>query len=270
VAAGRRSRAPRVKPTIGRLRGVTRRAWACAHSATWRSPFTWCARHNESATRKSPPRTPATEVASNTDVAPLIVTTYWYNETILRVKSRPYSRQEVGVAVKPRPVETDRLGDHPCSCCISSSQRRISDDLNRRCPPRVRIAVSLPERAHLVTVLGLTRNNAATSDGVNRVSGWLKSSWLLPMSLGPLPRCDLSRQRFAGLSAFRPYVWGGQVGDSPFGSFCRPPPPLATISGATTTPAVGYVGIRNSHCTGIVTNNVPSQSYSTLSGTYTP
>src|SRR5690606_25481073 len=54
---------------------------------------------------------------------------------------------------------------------ISSRQRRISDALNRRCPPRVRIAVSFPARAQRVTVLGFTRNSAATSLGVSRASG---------------------------------------------------------------------------------------------------
>src|SRR3954452_15643663 len=56
---------------------------------------------------------------------------------------------------------------------------RTSDSRKRRCPPRVRIAVSLPARAQRVTVLGLTRNNWATSEGVKSAS----SEWLVGMAL---------------------------------------------------------------------------------------
>src|SRR3546814_9232270 len=59
---------------------------------------------------------------------------------------------------------------------ISSRHRRISEALNRRCPPSVRIAVSFPDRAQRVTVLGFTRNRAATSLGVSRASGASMSS----------------------------------------------------------------------------------------------
>src|SRR5436309_193522 len=43
---------------------------------------------------------------------------------------------------------------------------RTSLSWKRRWPPRVRVAESLPVRAHRVTVLGLTRNICATSAGV--------------------------------------------------------------------------------------------------------
>lgn len=47
------------------------------------------------------------------------------------------------------------------------SNARTSTSRNRRCPPNVRIADNRPSFAHLVTVFGSTRNNAATSAGVN-------------------------------------------------------------------------------------------------------
>jgi len=52
----------------------------------------------------------------------------------------------------------------------SSRKWRISLARKRRWPPSVRIAEILPARAQRVTVFGLTRNIAATSEGVNRVS----------------------------------------------------------------------------------------------------
>src|SRR2546425_13101763 len=45
-----------------------------------------------------------------------------------------------------------------------------SDSRYRRWPPRVRIEESFPAFAHRVTVLGSTRNRAATSAGVSSVS----------------------------------------------------------------------------------------------------
>src|SRR5712692_708372 len=56
----------------------------------------------------------------------------------------------------------------------SSSNRRISDARNRRCPPRVRTAEIFPARAQLVKVLGNTENITATASkswtGVERRS----------------------------------------------------------------------------------------------------
>src|SRR5581483_4700112 len=56
--------------------------------------------------------------------------------------------------------------------CSTNSARaaRISALRNRRCPPRVRMAEILPERAQRVTVFGLTRNSAATAEGVSSSS----------------------------------------------------------------------------------------------------
>jgi hypothetical protein len=53
---------------------------------------------------------------------------------------------------------------------VAESSAFTSDSLYRRCPPKVLIEVSFPDFAHLVTVLGSTRNNEATSAGVNRTS----------------------------------------------------------------------------------------------------
>ena len=59
-------------------------------------------------------------------------------------------------------------GDHSERCCgIPASRARTSVSRYRRCPPSVRIEVSLPAFAHRVTVLGSTRNIVATSAGVN-------------------------------------------------------------------------------------------------------
>src|SRR5439155_21214580 len=72
-----------------------------------------------------------------------------------------------------------RCPEEPPSCssgrCAHSWEEtsissRISDSRYRRCPPRVRIEESLPAFAHRVTVLGSTRNNAATSEGVSSFS----------------------------------------------------------------------------------------------------
>src|SRR6476469_3611982 len=49
-----------------------------------------------------------------------------------------------------------------------SSRSRTSEARKRRWPPSVRSAVSFCERAHRVTVFGLTRNIEATSAGVRR------------------------------------------------------------------------------------------------------
>src|SRR5438445_1324613 len=51
----------------------------------------------------------------------------------------------------------------------------ISAELNRRWPPRVRMAEIFPDWAQRVTVFGLTRKMAATSLGVSRSSCWLPS-----------------------------------------------------------------------------------------------
>src|SRR6202021_1435004 len=57
---------------------------------------------------------------------------------------------------------------HSERCCgIPASSARTSVSRYRRCPPSVRIEVSLPAFAHRVTVLGSTRNIVATSAGVN-------------------------------------------------------------------------------------------------------
>src|SRR5206468_6334413 len=53
------------------------------------------------------------------------------------------------------------------------------------------MAEILPARAHRVTVLGFTRNIAATSDGVRSCSGWGFSS--MGASLGWDPRCGATR-----------------------------------------------------------------------------
>jgi hypothetical protein len=53
-------------------------------------------------------------------------------------------------------------------CCgIPASRARTSVSLYRRCPPSVRIDVSLPAFAHRVTVFGSTLNIVATSAGVS-------------------------------------------------------------------------------------------------------
>jgi len=60
----------------------------------------------------------------------------------------------------------------------------ISASRYRRCPPSVLIAESFPALAQRVTVFGSTRNNAATSAGVNNRS----ASFLVanaPPSLAP-------------------------------------------------------------------------------------
>src|SRR3954454_13775431 len=54
---------------------------------------------------------------------------------------------------------------------MAPSRARTSASLYRRCQPRVRMLVSLPLLAHLVTVLGSTLNMTATSPGVSRASG---------------------------------------------------------------------------------------------------
>ncbi len=57
---------------------------------------------------------------------------------------------------------------HSERCCgIPASSARTSVSRYRRCPPSVRIEVSLPAFAHRVTVLGSTRNIVATSAGVS-------------------------------------------------------------------------------------------------------
>src|SRR5580698_11285359 len=57
---------------------------------------------------------------------------------------------------------------HSERCCGMPARRaRTSVSRYRRCPPSVRIDVSFPAFAHLVTVLGSTRNIVATSAGVS-------------------------------------------------------------------------------------------------------
>ena len=106
----------------------------------------------------------------------------------------------------------------PGSCDISSRQRRISDALKRRCPPRVRIAVSLPERAQRVTVLGLTRNSAATSLGVSRASGASRSSCCVMVFLVlrfRRPRSDVAtcpfRRATYGYARVQPMARSGHI-----------------------------------------------------------
>src|SRR5712671_5815158 len=64
----------------------------------------------------------------------------------------------------------------------------ISIARKRRWPPRVRIAEILPALAQRVTVLGLTRNISATSDGVRRASGSVRSCIDIPLSTVLLAR----------------------------------------------------------------------------------
>src|SRR6476646_11610403 len=68
----------------------------------------------------------------------------------------------------------------------SSRRPLTSDSWNLRCPPGVRIDPRRPAAAHLVTVLGSTRNIRATSPGVSNRS-WMSmvTRYLL---LGP-ERC---------------------------------------------------------------------------------
>src|SRR6202020_3147343 len=57
---------------------------------------------------------------------------------------------------------------HSERCCgMPASSARTSVSRYRRCPPRVRIDVSLPALAQRVTVFGSTRNIVATSAGVS-------------------------------------------------------------------------------------------------------
>src|SRR5438093_11835145 len=62
--------------------------------------------------------------------------------------------------------------DQPQTLPVVDSWRRprISDSRYLRWPPRVRMDESFPAFAHLVTVLGSTRNIAATSAGVRSLS----------------------------------------------------------------------------------------------------
>jgi hypothetical protein len=57
---------------------------------------------------------------------------------------------------------------HSERCCgIPARRARTSVSRYRRCPPSVRIDVSFPAFAHLVTVFGSTLNIVATSAGVS-------------------------------------------------------------------------------------------------------
>ena len=93
---------------------------------------------------------------------------------------RPFSRFALGAEARYRVEDRGPRGFW-----------RTSDARQRRCPPSVRIAVILPERAQRVTVLGFTRNRAATSDGVRSASGaWCSSMVAL--------RVRLVQRRYAG------------------------------------------------------------------------
>ena len=71
----------------------------------------------------------------------------------------------------PEPWRCERqvaARSHSERCCgIPASRARTSVSLYRRCPPSVRMEVSFPALAHLVTVFGSTRNIVATSAGVS-------------------------------------------------------------------------------------------------------
>src|SRR6266516_4118539 len=82
---------------------------------------------------------------------------------------------------------TDRRATYPSDFggTPPSSSPRTSDSLYLRCPPKVRIDVSLPAFAQRVTVLGSTRNIVATSAGVN--SGSASVVWRVVMAHPLLP-----------------------------------------------------------------------------------
>lgn len=65
----------------------------------------------------------------------------------------------------------DAQSSERCGCGMPASRPRTSSSLYRRCPPRVRMAESLPALAQRVTVFGSTRNMPATSDGVRSAPG---------------------------------------------------------------------------------------------------
>src|SRR5215471_7902814 len=72
-----------------------------------------------------------------------------------------------------RDPQVGRAGQSPWRCwgICPCSRARTSDSRYRRCPPSVRMALSLPALAHRVTVFGSTRNIDATSAGVSSGSG---------------------------------------------------------------------------------------------------
>jgi hypothetical protein len=84
--------------------------------------------------------------------------------------------------------------DHSERCCgIPASSARTSVSRYRRCPPSVRIEVSLPAFAHRVTVLGSTRNIVATSAGVNSGSAsGVRADICVASPPGPVLRSCLS------------------------------------------------------------------------------
>lgn len=91
----------------------------------------------------------------------------------------------------PVPARSCRDGDsvrrsatrRAWSARLAASSAVISDSRNRRCPPGVRMDPIHPLDAHRVTVLGFTRNNAATWCGVSSRSVF--SSVTLPTFAGP-------------------------------------------------------------------------------------
>src|SRR4029078_13289828 len=84
----------------------------------------------------------------------------------------PRPHPAAGINEETPPLGGLRLGDYSSVDSSTWSRNlRISDARKRRWPPRVRIAEILPARAQRVTVLGLTRNIAATSEGVSNCSG---------------------------------------------------------------------------------------------------
>src|SRR2546423_3908765 len=103
----------------------------------------------------------------------------------------------------------------------------ISIARRRRCPPRVRMAEILPALAQRVTVFGLTRNISATSDGVRRASGSVRSCIAFPLLT------ELATQRShegEPVSASSPRYDAVPFGvDSPGVSFPHSPEGLVTL-----------------------------------------
>jgi hypothetical protein len=79
---------------------------------------------------------------------------------------------------------------HSERCCgIPAKRARTSVSRYRRCPPSVRIDVSFPAFAHLVTVFGSTLNIVATSAGVSSGSAsGVRADMLTASPPGPVLR----------------------------------------------------------------------------------
>jgi hypothetical protein len=92
----------------------------------------------------------------------------------------------------PAPALQRRIAATPYSerCCGMPARRaRTSVSRYRRCPPSVRIDVSFPAFAHLVTVFGSTLNIVATSAGVSSGSAsGVRADMLTASPPGPVLR----------------------------------------------------------------------------------